>query len=82
MPLNIRSEEVNQLAERLAKARRTTKTEAVKLALVEALGKEAPQPDGTLPLWERTRAIREQILSHEPTGLAADKAFNDALYED
>lgn len=78
MPLNIRSEEVNQLAEKLAKARRTTKTEAVKLALVEALGKEEEKPS----LWERTRDLREKLASYPLTGLAADKAFNDSLYED
>lgn len=78
MPLNIRSEEVNQLAEKLAKARRTTKTEAVKLALIEALGREEKQ----LSLWERTRDIRERLASYPPTGLQADKAFNDSLYED
>lgn len=78
MPLNIRSEEVNQLAETLAKKRRTTKTEAVRLALVEALGKEEKKPS----LWERTRHIREEIASYPCTGLEADKAFNDSLYED
>ena len=33
MPLNIRSEEVNELADRLAARTRLNKTEAVKLAL-------------------------------------------------
>jgi antitoxin VapB len=33
MPLNIRSEEVNRLAEQLAAIKRVTKTDAVKQAL-------------------------------------------------
>jgi len=33
MPLNVRSEEVNQLAEKLAARKKINKTEAVKLAL-------------------------------------------------
>ena len=78
MPLNIRSEEVNQLAEKLAKARRTTKTEAVKLALVEALGKEEKK----VPLAERIKDIQDRIASYPSTGLKVDKAYRDSLYED
>jgi antitoxin VapB len=78
MPLNIRSEEVNQLAEKLARARRTTKTEAVKLALVEALGKEEKK----VPLAERIKDIQDEIASYPETGLKADKAFYDWLSED
>lgn len=78
MPLNIRSEEVNQLAEKLAKARRTTKTEAVKLALVEALGKEENKPS----LAERIKPIQDAIAAYPETGLKADKAFFDWLSED
>lgn len=78
MPLNIRSEEVNQLAEKLAKARRTTKTEAVKLALVKALEQEEKKPS----LAERIKDIQDRIASYPETGLKADKAYRDSLYED
>ena len=37
MPLNIRGEQVNQLAEELAAGKRVSKTAAVKLALENAL---------------------------------------------
>jgi antitoxin VapB len=40
MPLNIRSNEVNVLAERLAGLRKVSKTEAVRQALVEAVKRE------------------------------------------
>ncbi len=78
MPLNIRSEEVNQLAETLAKTRRTTKTEAVKLALVEALGREEKK----VPLAERVKDIQDRIAAYPDTGLKIDKAYRDGLYGD
>ena len=49
MPLNIRSEEVNRLAERLAARRRVNKTEAVKVALEN----ELRRLDAALPLREQ-----------------------------
>ncbi len=75
MPLNIRSEEVNRLAETLAARRHTTKTAAVKLALEN----ELRRIDAALPLRERLRPIQDRVLARPATGLAADKAFYDAL---
>lgn len=75
MPLNIRDEDVNRLAQRLADCKRTTKTEAVRLALVG----ELRRLDEKLPLWERLRPIQDRILARPATGLEADKAFNDEL---
>jgi len=78
MPLNIRSEEVNQLAEKLASRTGLSKTDAVKLALEN----ELRRLDQAVPLRERLRVIQERIGKRPATGLDADKAFYDALSED
>jgi antitoxin VapB len=78
MPLNIRSEEVNRLAEMLAARTRTTKTDAVKLALEN----ELHRIEQAIPLRERLRPIQDRILARPATGLEADKAFYDALSGD
>lgn len=78
MPLNIRSEAVNQLAERLAARTHRTKTEAVKLALEN----ELRRLDQAVPLQERLRPLQERVLARPATGLEADKAFYDEISED
>lgn len=75
MALNIRSGEVSRLAERLAARKRLTKADAVKLALEN----ELRRLDEALPLKERLRTLQERVRKRPPTGLAADKAFNDEL---
>jgi antitoxin VapB len=75
MPLNIRSEEVNQLAERLAAHTRLNKTQAVK----RALENELQRVERKLPLKERIRPIVERVMARPSTGLEADKAFYDEL---
>ena len=78
MPLNIRSEDVNRLAERLALKTKLTKTDAVKRALVN----ELHRLDEKLPLRERLKPIQREIQSWPATGLEADKAFFDDLSGD
>jgi antitoxin VapB len=78
MPLNIRSDEVNQLAETLATRRHISKTEAVR----QALQAELQRLDKTIPLRERLRPLQDRVASRPSTGLEADKAFYDSLYED
>lgn len=75
MALNIRNDEVNRLAERLAARKRLNKTDAVKLALEN----ELRRLDEALPLKERLRALQERVCKRPATGLAADKAFYDEL---
>jgi antitoxin VapB len=75
MPLNIRSEAVNQLAERLAARKHTNKTEAVRIALEN----ELQRLDNAIPLRERLRTLQERVLRRPATGLDADKAFYDEL---
>jgi antitoxin VapB len=78
MPLNIRNESVNRLAETLAARLATTKTEAV----AQALRNELQRLDQATPLRERLRPIQNRILVRPATGLEADKAFYDALSDD
>lgn len=78
MPLNIRNEAVNQLAEQLAARTHLNKTEAVKLALEN----ELRRIDQAKPLRERLRPLQERILARPATGQSADKAFYDEFSGD
>jgi antitoxin VapB len=78
MPLNIRNEAVNQLAEKLAARKRLNKTAAVKLALEN----ELRRIEEALPLRERLRSLQDRVLARPATGLEADKAFYDEMNED
>ena len=78
MPLNIRSETVNHLADRLAARKRVSKTEAVRLALEN----ELRRLDETLPLIERLKPLQDRVASWPKTGLEADKAFYDWLNDE
>jgi antitoxin VapB len=78
MPLNIRSNSVNQLAETLAARMATTKTEAV----AQPLRNELQRLDQATPLRELLRPIQNRVLGRPATGLKADKAFYDALNGD
>ena len=73
MALNIRNEQVNQLAEKLAAQKRVNKTEAVRIALENELRLASE----ALPLWERLKSLRERIAAYPDSGLAADKVFFD-----
>ena len=75
MPLNIRSEEVNRLAETLASKAGVSKTEAVRIALVNELGRRVPLAERLKPLLDRMDAVPR-------TGLEADKAFYDSLNDE
>jgi antitoxin VapB len=75
MPLNIRSEVVNQLAEEVAARRRVNKTQAVKLALEG----ELQRLDQAVSLRDRVRPLQRRILARPLTELEADKAFYDDL---
>ena len=75
MPLNIRSEVVNQLAETLAARKHINKTDAVR----HALENELRRLDQKLPLRERLRSLQERVMARPATGLEADKAFYDDL---
>lgn len=75
MPLNIRSEEVNRLAEKLAARKHISKTDAVKLALEN----ELRRLDEAQPLRERLRPLQERVLARPPTGQLVDKGAHDEI---
>jgi antitoxin VapB len=75
MPLNIRNEAVNRLAEKLAARKGISKTDAVKTALEN----ELRRLDDEVPLRERLRPLQDRVLGRPGTGLEADKAFYDEL---
>jgi antitoxin VapB len=79
MPLNIRSEEVNQLAEKLASRAGVSKTEAVRIALQNELDR---REESLTEFLEKIRPIQDALAAYPKTGLKADKAFYDSLYED
>jgi len=78
MPLNIRSQEVNRLAEQLAARKGLNKTEAVKLALEN----ELRRLDEAVPLKDRLRPIQDRMQKRPLTGLTADKEFYDSLNDE
>ncbi len=71
MPLNIRNEHVNRLAEQLAAHKHINKTEAVKLALENELLRSFE----AIPLWALLQPLCQRIAAYPDSGLAADKAF-------
>ena len=75
MPLNIRDEKVNQLAQQVATRRRINKTEAVR----QALQRDLAALDRDIPMMERIREIQARVASRPDAGLEADKAFYDSL---
>ncbi len=78
MVLHIRDSETDRLVRELAKKRGLGLTEAVR----DAVRHELERDTNKLSLWERTADIRAEIASWPETGLKADKAFYDSLYED
>jgi antitoxin VapB len=75
MPLNIRDDEVDRLAAKLAGLNRTTKTQAVKVALQHELQRAQKRE----PLWERVKPLRDRIAASPDSGVVIDKAFFDEL---
>lgn len=75
MPLNIRSEIVNRLAEKLSARTHMNKTDAVRTALENELNRL----DQATPLRDQLRPLQQRVLSRPSTGLEADKTFYDEL---
>jgi antitoxin VapB len=78
IPLNIRNEAVNQLAEKLAARKRMSKIDAVRTALEN----ERRRLDEAVPLRQRLRPLQDRMPKRPATGLEADKAFYDELSGD
>lgn len=79
MPLYVKDQEVDRLAERLSMLRKVSKTEAVRQALSHELARAENEPTLAEKAVAMTRALNKK---YSPTGLKADKAFIDSLYEE
>ncbi|GIL02048.1 MAG: hypothetical protein BroJett030_19470 [Alphaproteobacteria bacterium] len=78
MPLSIRSEAVNRLAQALADRKKVSKTEAVRIALENEMRRLEEQ----VSLWDRLKPLRDRVASYPLTGAKADRAFFDELSGD
>jgi antitoxin VapB len=79
MPLYVKDQEVDRLADRLSTLRKVSKTEAVRQALAHELERAESEPT----LMDRAKAfIRDIDAKYPKVGPAADQAFIDSLYEE
>jgi antitoxin VapB len=76
--LQIRNPRVDELVSRLATLKGRSKTEVVLAALERewALAQQATE------LEARLKPLQDFVAAHPKTGLAADKAFFDSLYDE
>ncbi len=84
MPFHIRDPETDQVVRELARKTGLTMTDAVRIAASEKLARveqdEAVKDKRAFR--ERIKDIQDRTASRGSTGLKADKAFYDSLYED
>jgi antitoxin VapB len=73
MPLHIKDDAATEAVRRLARVRKLTLTEAVRVACEEALERE----ERVRPIAERLADIHERVRAAAQTGRKADKAFFD-----
>lgn len=80
MPLYVKDQEVDRLAERLAALQQTSKTEVVR----QALAHELERLEGAPSLVEQGMAFAKALRARAAPdkGQPADKAFIDSLYGD
>jgi antitoxin VapB len=77
MGIFIKDAATDKAIRKLAKLRGTTLTEAIRTAVLKSLSEDsAADEDAAL------KKIQDRFASYPPTGLKADKAFFDSLYED
>ena len=79
MAFHVRDPETDALVRELAEKTKLGITEAVKLAAAEALQSRDKAREEKLA---KMRAICAEVASWPRTGLPADKAFFDDMYED
>ena len=79
MPLYVKDQEVDRLADRLSALRKISKTEAVRQALAHELERAESEPT----LVEKALTFVHELDAKYPKkGPPADKAFIDSLYEE
>ena len=76
--LQIRNPRAEELANRLAALKGRSKTEIV----LDALEREWALAQEQADLEARLKPLQDFVASHPKTGLAADKAFFDGLYDE
>ena len=75
MPLYIKDDRTARLVSKLAKLRRISKQDAVRMAVQAELDRASE----TIPLRERLATVRRAHPLPPPTGKTADKKFFDEL---
>ncbi len=73
MPLHIKDEAATDAVRRLARARKLTLTDAVRVACLEALERD----DRARPLADRLADLHARVRAAPRTGRRANKAFFD-----
>lgn len=77
MGIFIKDPETDKAVRKLAKRRGVTLTEAIRTAVLKDLAEERPGDEDA-----ELKKLQEKFASYPSTGLRADKAFYDSLYED
>ena len=78
MAFHVRDAETDRLVREFAVSKGVGLTEAIKLAVAEALAAEKQK----LSLWDRLKPLHDKIASYPKSGLEADKAFYDSLNDE
>ncbi|WP_152045898.1 type II toxin-antitoxin system VapB family antitoxin [Aureimonas psammosilenae] len=78
MALHIRDDRTDKLVRELANRKGVGLTEAVR----EAVENELLREQRKIPLRERLKPLLDELDAVPRTGLVADKAFYDSLYDD
>lgn len=83
MAIHIEDKETEELVRRFGSLRGLGLKEAVRTAIEESLAAdEEAVNEHADDLWQRLKPLRDKIASWPKTGLKADKAFFDSLYEE
>lgn len=83
MAFHVRDPETDRVVRALAAREGKTLTESIRDAAIERLKQlESAAAADKRPFRERIRDIQERVAARGLTGLKADKAFYDSLYED
>jgi antitoxin VapB len=84
MAFHVRDAETDRVVRELARRKGATLTETIREAAAKELEAliTAENARDTRPFAERIKDIRDRIAARGFTGLKADKAFYDSLYED
>lgn len=81
MAFHVRDQKADELIRELAQARGISLTQAVVEAAEEALAADRARRDKQVSLRDRLKPLLERVDSLPRTGLKADKAFFDELWD-